>query len=151
MPNFLRCTVIGHAGGDAETRYLPSGDPVSNFSIAFTEKWKDKQTGERKERTTWFNVNCWGKLGEIAGQYVKKGNALMVEGQPYLEEWQDRNGEKRATLKLRADKIVLLGGRREGAEPPPLPQDGASPAATAAPAEKKPKGHFDDMEDDIPF
>ena len=143
MPNFCRLQIMGHVGGDCEIRYLPSGDPVANFSVAYTERWKDKGSGEAKERTTWFQVNAWGKLAEIAGEYVRKGNPVMVEGVPYVESWESREGGKRFTLKVRADRIVLLGTKQE------------QKPETAKPEPKQPAqktgGHFDDMADDIPF
>ena len=150
MPNFCRLQVVGHVGGDCDVRYMPSGDQVANFSVAYTEKWKQKDSGEAKERTTWFSVNCWGKLAEIAGEYIRKGNPVLVEGTPYVESWEAKDGEKRFTLKVRADKIVLLGSKRDSEERPAREPDHTWPTR-AAPAESKPKNHFSDMESDIPF
>lgn len=117
MAGLCRLQLIGYVGGDAETRYLPSDDSVAQFSVAYSEKWRDKATGEARERTTWFSVSAWGKLGEIAGEYVRKGNQIYVEGQLYAETWKDKQGEQRTTLKVRADRIVLLGRREDGAKP----------------------------------
>ncbi len=111
MPNYSQTTVIGHLGNDPDIRYLPNGDPVANFSIAVTESWKDKATGEKKEVTTWFRVNAFGKLAEICGQYLKKGAACMVVGKMQSRKWTDKGNVERESWELKADTMQMLGGR----------------------------------------
>lgn len=111
MPNYSQTTIIGHLGNDPETRYLPNGDPVANFSIAVTEYWKDKSSGEKKESTTWFRVNAFGKLAEICGQYLKKGAACMVVGKMQSRKWTDKGNVERESWELKADTMQMLGGR----------------------------------------
>lgn len=111
MPNYSQTTVIGHLGNDPDIRYLPNGDPVANFSIAVTESWKDKATGEKKEVTTWFRVNAFGKLAEICGQYLKKGAACMVVGKIQSRKWTDKGNVERESWELKADTMQMLGGR----------------------------------------
>jgi len=106
--------IIGHLGRDPETRYLPSGDAVTNFSIATTEKWRDKNTGEQKEATEWHRINTFGKLAEIAGQYLKKGSLVFIQGKIVTRKWQDKDGIERYSTEIRADSMKMLGGRPEG-------------------------------------
>ena len=115
MPNYSQTTVIGHLGNDPDIRYLPNGDPVANFSIAVTESWKDKATGEKKESTTWFRVNAFGKLAEICGQYLKKGAACMVVGKMQSRKWTDKDGVERESWELKAETMQMLGSRSEQA------------------------------------
>lgn len=133
MPNYSQTTVIGHLGNDPDIRYLPNGDPVANFSIAVTESWKDKATGEKKEVTTWFRVNAFGKLAEICGQYLKKGAACMVVGKMQSRKWTDKGNVERESWELKADTMQMLGGR--------TPEQ--------APAKSSKQDSFTD--DDIPF
>lgn len=144
--------IIGHLGKDPETRYLPSGEAVCNFSIATTEKWKDKNTGEQKEATEWHKVTTFGKLAEICGQYLKKGSQAFVQGKIVTRKYTDKDGIDRYATEIRADNMKMLGGRQDGAQGERTqspPQRQQRPTAAPAAAED-PKG-FDDMDDDIPF
>jgi single-strand DNA-binding protein len=126
---------IGNLGKDPETKYLPSGAAVCNFSIAVSENWKDKQTGEQKERTEWINVEVWGNSAEACQKYLNKGSQCYIEGKLQTDMWE-KDGEKKYRTKVRADSVQFLGSAGAG-------QRGAS--APAAPAADQ---QFDD---DIPF
>jgi len=106
--------LVGNCGKDPETRYTPSGAAVTNISIATTESWKDKNTGERQDRTEWHNVVFFGRLAEIAGEYLKKGSQVYVEGSLNTEKWTDKSGNDRYTTKIKANEMQMLGGRGEG-------------------------------------
>lgn len=140
--------IIGHLGRDPETRYLPSGDAVTNFSVATTEKWRDKQTGEQKEATEWHNVSTFGKLAEICSQYLHKGSQVYVEGSLRTRKYTDRDGVERYSTGIKADTMKMLGGRQEGEGHPQQRQ--AAPQRYQAPQPQYSSG-FDDMTDDIPF
>jgi single-strand DNA-binding protein len=146
--------LIGNLGKDPETRYLPSGEALTSFSIATSETWKDKTSGEKKEATEWHRISAFGKLAEICGEYLRKGSQVYIEGSLRTRKWQDKEGQDRYTTEVRADQMRMLGSRGGG-------DGGGSPmresAATSgggggakAPA-KKSGGSFDDMDDDIPF
>ena len=136
--------IIGHLGRDPETRYLSSGDAVTNFSIATTEKWRDKNTGEQKEATEWHRINTFGKLAEIAGQYLKKGSLVFIQGKIVTRKWQDKDGIERYSTEIRADSMKMLGGRPEG--------DQQQQRQHRQPPQQAPQGgSFDGMDDDIPF
>lgn len=129
---------IGNLGKDPETRYLPSGAAVCNFSIAVSESWKDKQSGEIKERTEWMNIEVWGNSAEACQKYLTKGSQCYVEGKMQTDKWQDKDGKDRWTTKIRADQVQFLGS----------PRDGAAPAAPKPDPASAPDDKFDD---DIPF
>ncbi|HEX9684335.1 MAG TPA: single-stranded DNA-binding protein [Burkholderiales bacterium] len=150
MASVNKVILIGNLGADPETRYLPSGDAVTNIRIATSEKWKDK-SGEQQEHTEWHRIAFFGKLAEIAGEYLKKGSPVYVEGRIRTRKWQDKeSGQDRYSTEIVADRMQLLGGRGAGAEP--LARE---PAAAAAGGNSKPQqkkgGAFDTMDDDIPF
>jgi single-strand DNA-binding protein len=153
MASVNKVILVGNLGRDPETRYLPSGEAVTNISLATTDTWKDKASGEKKEATEWHRVSFFGRLAEIAGEYLKKGSQVYVEGQLRTRKWQDKEGKERYTTEIRADTMQMLGSRsgsgepREQREPMMEPKSGEA----KAPAAKKPAGKFDDMEDDIPF
>lgn len=140
--------IIGHLGRDPEIRYLPSGEAVANFSIATTEKWKDKATGEQREATEWHRINTFGKLAEIVGQYLKKGALVYVAGKITTRKWTDKDGIERYATEIKADTMKMLGGRQEGEGHPQQRQ--AAPQRQQAPQPQYSSG-FDDMTDDIPF
>ena len=154
MASVNKVILIGNLGRDPETRYLPSGDAVTNISIATTEKWRDKG-GETQEHTEWHRVAFFGKTAEIAGEYLKKGSPVYVEGRIRTRKWQDKeSGQDRYSTEIVADRMQLLGSRGGGAEPmarePREPATaGASGGGKAAP--KKGGGNFEQMDDDIPF
>jgi single-strand DNA-binding protein len=146
--------IIGNLGRDPETRYLPSGDAVTNVSIATSEKWKDK-AGEMQEHTEWHRVAFFGKLAEIAGEYLKKGSPVYVEGRIRTRKWQDKDGQDKYSTEIVANSMQLLGGRTSGSGgSEPMTRE---PAAAGASGGGKPQqskkggGAFDQMDDDIPF
>jgi single-strand DNA-binding protein len=134
--------VIGNLGQDPETRYMPSGSAVTNLRIATNESWKDKQTGEQKDRTEWHSVAMFGKLAEIAAEYLRKGSQVYIEGKLRTRKWQDKQGNDRYTTEIVADEMQMLGGRSGGGAPAM-----ADPAGASAPQRSSP----DDFDDDIPF
>ncbi|MBI3526894.1 MAG: single-stranded DNA-binding protein [Betaproteobacteria bacterium] len=154
MASVNKVILIGNLGKDPEVRYLPSGDAVANISIATTETWKDKG-GEKQEKTEWHRVSMFSKLAEIAGEYLKKGSQVYIEGRLETRKWTDKEGHERYTTEIRADRMQMLGSRSGGSERMAPPDDDAPSRSTAAPAKKAAgagKGSgFDDLEDDIPF
>ncbi|HEX4986279.1 MAG TPA: single-stranded DNA-binding protein [Burkholderiales bacterium] len=153
MASVNKVILIGNLGRDPEVRYLPSGDAVANVTLATTETWKDK-SGEKQEQTEWHRVAMFGKTAEIAGEYLKKGSQVYIEGRLQTRKWTDKEGQERYTTEIRADRMQMLGSRSGGSERMAA-QDDDAPARSAPPA-KKPAtaskgGNFDDLEDDIPF
>jgi len=155
MASVNKVIVVGNLGADPETRYLPSGEAVTNIRVATTDKWKDKASGEMKEATEWHRISFFGRLAEIAGEYLKKGSQVYVEGSLRTRKWQDKEGHDRYSTEIRADVMQMLGSRAGSGEPRGAPsgadQSEAKAEAAARPAAKKPAGKFDDMADDIPF
>ena len=135
--------IVGNLGADPETRYMPSGSAVTNLSVATSETWKDKQTGEQKERTEWHKVAMFNRLAEIAAEYLRKGSQVYIEGKLRTRKWQDRDGNDRWTTEIVADEMQMLGGRGGGGSAP-MSSDRGSPGGP-------PQGPPDDFEDDIPF
>ena len=103
--------IVGNLGGDPETRYMPSGSAVTNFTVATNESWKDKQTGEQKERTEWHKVAMFNRLAEIAAEYLRKGSQVYIEGKLRTRKWQGQDGQDRYTTEIIADEMQMLGGR----------------------------------------
>jgi single-strand DNA-binding protein len=149
MASVNKVIVVGNLGADPETRFLPSGEAVTNIRVATTDKWKDKTSGEMKEATEWHRISFFGRLAEVAGEYLKKGSQVYVEGSLRTRKWQDKDGQDRYSTEIRADVMQMLGRREGGGEP--RAEGAAKGPATPAAAAKKPAGKFDDMEDDIPF
>ncbi len=152
MASVNKVILIGNLGADPETRYLPSGDAVANIRIATTEVWKDKG-GEKQEHTEWHRIAFFGKLAEIAGEYLKKGSPVYIEGRIRTRKWQDKEGQDRYSTEIVGDRMQLLGSRGGGAESgarEPKPA-AAESGGGAKPAAKKSGASFDDMDDDIPF
>ncbi len=141
--------LVGNLGSDPEVKYMPSGSAVANVSIATTDSWKDKGTGERQERTEWHRVVFFNRLAEIAGEYLRKGSQVYIEGRLQTRKWQDQSGNDRYTTEIVANDMQMLGGRGGGGsasfDEPPAKQS-AAPAAPAG-AQSAP----DDFDDDIPF
>ena len=106
--------LVGNLGKDPETRYMPNGKAVTNFSIATSESWKDKQTGEQREQTEWHNIVMYDRLAEIAAEYLKKGSQVYVEGKLRTRKWQDKEGRDRYTTEINANEMQMLGGRAGG-------------------------------------
>lgn len=148
MASVNKVILIGNLGADPETRYLPSGDAVTNIRIATTEAWKDK-SGEKQEHTEWHRVAFFGRLAEIAGEYLRKGSPVYVEGRLQTRKWQDKDGQDRYSTEIRAERMQLLGGRGGGAEPMSREPTPAAEGGSKAPGKKG--GAFDEMDDDIPF
>jgi single-strand DNA-binding protein len=172
MASVNKVIIVGNLGRDPETRTFPSGGQVCNVRIATTDRWKDKQSGEMREITEWHNVVFNDRLAEIAGQYLRKGSQVYVEGSLRTRKWTDKDGNERYTTEIRADQMQMLGGRQGGGAPsggggdddgygggyeaprrpaaapsrPPAPRAAPAPA----PAPRSSSG-FDDMDDDIPF
>lgn len=142
MSSVNKVILIGNLGKDPEVRSFSNGDQVANVSIATTEKWKDKQTGELKEHTEWVSLVFTGKLADIAAKYLRKGSQVYVEGSLRTRKWQDKNGQDRYTTEVRVDSMQMLGGRPDGQQ---------QPAQRQAAPQQQPGGSFDDMADDIPF
>jgi single-strand DNA-binding protein len=163
MASVNKVIIVGNLGRDPEMRTFPSGDQVANVTVATTDKWKDKQTGEMKEATEWHRIIFSGRLAEIAGQYLRKGSQVYVEGSLRTRKWTDQSGVEKYSTEIRADQMQMLGNRQGGQQggyeqggypsaPAPAPRSAAPrPAAPRpAPAPRAASG-FDDMDDDIPF
>lgn len=157
MASVNKVILIGNLGRDPETRYMPDGGAITNISIATTDTWKDKQ-GEKQEKTEWHRVAFFGRLAEIAGEYLKKGSQVYVEGRLQTRKWQDKDGNDKYTTEIVADRMQMLGSRQGmggGASEPPPDRGGGEGGASARPAGKPAAkgggGKFDDFEDDIPF
>jgi single-strand DNA-binding protein len=151
MASVNKVILIGNLGADPETRYLPSGDAVTNIRVATTEKWRDKG-GEQQEHTEWHRIAFFGKLAEIAGEYLKKGSPVYVEGRIRTRKWQDKEGQERYSTEIVADRMQLLGTRGGGAAES-APREPATAGAGGGKPQPQPKksGGFDQMDDDIPF
>lgn len=153
MANDLNLFVcIGRLGRDPEVRYMPNGDAAVNISLAVGKSWKDKNSGEKKETTTWVPVSFFGKTAEIVGEYCKKGSQLQITGEFTVRKYTDKDGNEKQITEIRGDRMQLLGspgdgGQRHGA---PAQQRQAAPAQRQAPA-ARPASGFSDMDDDIPF
>ena len=161
MASINKVIIVGNLGKDPEMRSFPNGDQIANVSIATTDKWKDKTTGEMKEATEWHRINFNGRLAEIVGQYLKKGSQVYVEGSLRTRKWTDKDGVEKFTTEIRADQMQMLGGRQgmggggddggSSSYSAPKPAAPASRPAAAKPAAAKAASGFDDMDDDIPF
>ena len=136
--------LVGNLGKDPEVRYMANGGAVCNVTLATTESWKDKQTGEQKDKTEWHNIVFYRRLAEIAGEYLRKGSQIYVEGKLQTRKWQDKNGNDRYTTEIIANEMQMLGGRGGGGS---ADFGGAQAAPAAAPA----AAAADDFDDDIPF
>jgi single-strand DNA-binding protein len=147
MASVNKVILIGNLGKDPETRYLPSGDAVCNFSIATTEKFKDKG-GTQQEHVEWHRLSFFGRQAEIAGEYLRKGSPVYIEGRIRTRKWQDKEGNDKYSTEIIGDRLQLLGSKPDGAAEP---RESARPATTERPAQRKSAGGFDEMDDDIPF
>src|SRR5687768_6567453 len=153
MASVNKVILIGNLGADPETRYLPSGDAVTNIRIATTDTWKDK-SGEKQEHTEWHRVAFFGKTAEIAGEYLKKGSPVYVEGRIRTRKWQDKEGQERYSTEIVADRMQLLGARGGGGAEPMAREPaaaGAGAGASGGKPQQRKGGAFDEMDDDIPF
>ncbi len=177
MASVNKVIIVGNLGRDPETRYMPNGEAVTNIAVATTESWKDKNSGEKKELTEWHRITFYRKLAEIAGQYLKKGSQIYVEGRLQTRKWQDKEGVERYTTEIIADTMQMLGSRQGGGggmddggyggggggggyggggggAPRQSAGGGAGASGGGAPrqqAAQRPAPNFSDMDDDIPF
>ena len=152
MASVNKVIVVGNLGRDPETRYMPDGAAITNVSVATSFQWTDKASGEKKEETEWHRVVFRGKLAEVAGEYLKKGSQVYVEGRLRTRKWQDKEGQEKYTTEIVADRMQMLGSRAGSGEPRgEAPMESSKAAEPRPAAAKKPAGKFDDMEDDIPF
>jgi single-strand DNA-binding protein len=142
--------LVGNLGADPETRYTPSGTAVTNIRLATTKAWKDRTTGEQQERTEWHRVAMFNRLAEIAGEYLKKGSQVYIEGELQTRKWQDQQGNDRYTTEVVANEMQMLGGRGGGTAGF---DDGPSGGSRGGgrPASQQPQSQADDLDDDIPF
>lgn len=158
--------LVGNLGGDPEVRYMPSGNAVTNVTLATSESWKDKQTGQMQDRTEWHRVVFFNRLAEVAGEYLRKGSKVYVEGSLRTRKWQDQSGQDRYTTEIVASDMQMLDSRGgeggsgfSGGNYPQQgqPQQASRPAPTQAPSQPQSSGPaapppgFDDFDDDIPF
>jgi len=139
--------IVGNLGADPDTKYMPSGAAVTNLSVATNESWKDKQTGEQKDRTEWHRVAMFGRLAEIAAEYLRKGSQIYIEGKLRTRKWQDQQGNDRYTTEIIADEMQMLGGRT-GSGAPAMGDFGPPPGG---PPQGGGGGGGGDFDDDIPF
>jgi single-strand DNA-binding protein len=146
MASLNKVTLIGNLGRDPETRYMPNGDAVTNIAIATTEKWTDKNSGEKKEQTEWHRVTFYRSLAEIAGQYLKKGAQVYIEGRLQTRKWTDKDGVERYTTEIISDTMKMLGGAPSSSSGAPASTPSRTPVS--APRQQQ---NFSDMDDDIPF
>lgn len=156
MASVNKVILVGNLGRDPETRYMPDGAAITNISIATTSTWKDK-SGEKQEATEWHKVAFFGKLAEIAGEYLKKGSSVYVEGKLRTRKWQDKDGQDKYTTEVMAESLQMLGARGGGRDSDDAGRDHSSSPRSAAGRGQKPlaaspkSSSFDDMDDDIPF
>ncbi|MEW6165124.1 MAG: single-stranded DNA-binding protein [Pseudomonadota bacterium] len=153
MASVNKVILVGNLGADPESRYMPNGDAVVNIRLATTESWKDKATGEKRELTEWHRVVFYRKLAEIAGQYLKKGSQVYIEGRLRTRKWQGQDGQDRYTTEIEANEMQMLGRREGMGDSAPRDSGGGRPAARSAPPPSSApmNGGFSDVEDDIPF
>ena len=157
MASVNKVILVGNLGRDPETRYSPDGAAITNVSIATTDTWKDKASGEKQEKTEWHRVVFFDRLAEVAGEYLKKGSQVYVEGRLQTRKWTDKEGQERYTTEIRAERMQMLGSR-SGAGGGADFDDGGAPAPrstagrdTGGRAPSKPAPNIADMDDDIPF
>ncbi len=163
MASVNKVIIVGNVGRDPETRYMPSGDAVTNISVATTDRYKDKQSGEMKENTEWHRIAFFGKLAEIAGQYLKKGSQVYVEGRLRTRKWTDQSGQEKYSTEIIAEVMQMLGGKPAGASDGSRDEPNhAQPAAnqndqsqsTASYAQARytpPAATLGAIDDDVPF
>ncbi len=167
MASVNKVIIVGNLGKDPEMRSFPNGDQIANITIATTDRWKDKTSGEMKEATEWHRVNFNGRLAEIVGQYLKKGSQIYVEGSLRTRKWTDKDGVDKYTTEIRADQMQMLGSRQgmggagaasddgggyeASARAPAARASSAAPRQAPAASPAKAASGFDDMDDDIPF
>lgn len=151
MASLNRVEIIGNLGNDPEVKYTASGDAVATISVATTEKWKDKASGEWQEKVEWHRVTLWRRLGEIAGEYLRKGSQVYIAGKLSTRKWQDKEGNDRYTTEIVASDLQMFGGK-DGGERSERPQQRRQEAPQRQAPQRAPAGGgFDEMDSDIPF
>ena len=140
--------LVGRLGRDPETRYIPNGDAITNFSLATDEQWRDRN-GERQTRTEWHNVSLYGKLGEIAGQYLRKGSQVFIEGKIQSRKYTGKDGIERMAYDIIGNEMKMLGNRNDGSDSGN--NNAAPPTSNAPPQHESTTAPIDDIDDDIPF
>lgn len=145
-----KVTLIGRLGRDPETRYMPNGEAVCNFSVATSESWNDRN-GQRQERTEWHNITMYRRLAEIAGQYLKKGSQVYLEGKIQIRKYTDKNGVERTAYDIIVNEMKMLGGGGNDGQQAQQAQNGTPPAPPTRQAPAAPAAPVDDVDDDIPF
>lgn len=158
MASVNKVILVGNLGKDPDVRYMPNGEAVANFSIATTDSWKDKN-GQKQERTEWHNIVMYRKLAEIAGEYLKKGRPVYIEGRLQTRKWQTKEGQDRYTTEIIADQMQMLGGRGESGSQDTQYEDQSAPHNAGAggsgmSSNKKPQesnNNYDEFDEDIPF
>ena len=154
MASVNKAIILGNIGKDPEVRYTASGEAICNITVATSESWKDKATGEKKELTEWHRISFFGKLAEICGQYLKKGSQVYVEGSIRTRKWTDKEGVERYTTEIKGDQMTMLGAKPAGQSNQNTDNYEAGndyTPAPARPAQNKPKPSFEDIGNDIPF
>lgn len=147
MASVNRVIIVGNLGRDPETKHMPSGDAMTTIAVATSETWKDKVTGEKKEQTEWHRITFFGKLAEIAGQYLKKGSQVYVEGSLRTRKYTDKDGVEKYSTEIKGETMKMLGAKSGDAES----QQPSPKQAERAPNKAAAKADFNDMDDDIPW
>ena len=149
MAGINKVIIVGNLGNDPEIRTMPNGEQVANITVATSESWIDKNTGERKEQVEWHRIVLYRRLAEVAGQYLHKGSQVYIEGRLKTRKWQDNNGQDRYTTEIQGDNLQMLGGRQDAAQnQPPKQQDKQQKAQSKSQQSEPPVDAFDD---NIPF
>ena len=146
-----KAIIVGNLGRDPEVRYTANGNAISNITVATTESWKDKQSGERQEKTEWHRVVFFGRLAEIAGEYLKKGAQVYIEGRLQTRKWEDKSGQERYTTEIVASEMQMLGSRGGGASEAPDDDYSGEARSAAGSSGGGASGGDPDLDDDIPF
>ena len=149
MASINKCIIVGNLGRDPETRYLPSGEQVTSIAVATTDRWRDKTSGEQKEQTEWHRISFFGKLAEIAGQYLKKGSQVYIEGRLRTRKYTDKEGIDRYATEIIADTMQMLGSLQDGQSTGR--NEYAEQTGRSQPTQRKTPPTGDMLEDDIPF
>lgn len=152
MASVNKVILVGNLGRDPEVRYSPDGAAICNVSLATTSQWKDKSSGERREETEWHRVVFYNRLAEIAGEYLRKGRSIYVEGRIKTRKWQDKEtGQDRYSTEIIGEQMQMLGGRDDDGGQREAPQQRAQPAQRERPAQQQAPANLDDLDDSIPF
>lgn len=147
MASVNKVIILGHVGKDPEMRYTQFGDAVCSLTVATSETWKDKATGEKKEATEWHRISFFGRLAEVAGEYLKKGSQVYIEGSIHTRKWTDKDGQDRYTTEIRGGEMKMLGKKKGGSDSRE-PQHRQAPSQQAKPKQQE---EFGDFSDSIPF